>query len=54
VVPLCIWHHSEIHTIGIKTFEEKYAIDLADLAALLWKQSRHRLKYESAQKETCS
>ena len=54
VVPLCTWHHSEIHTIGIKTFEAKYAINLTDFAALLWKQSRHRLKHEASQEETCS
>lgn len=28
VVPLCSGHHSERHTIGIRTFERRYGIDL--------------------------
>ncbi len=47
-VPLCVFHHGEVHNIGIKTFEKKYVLDLAETAAVLWRQSRHRLKYESA------
>ena len=29
-VPLCRWHHTEVHQIGWRTFEIKYGIVLAD------------------------
>lgn len=32
-VPLCHGHHMEQHTIGIKTFQARYAIDLQAAAA---------------------
>ncbi len=38
VAKLCMGHHSEIHTIGRKTFAEKYDIDLAWEAKVIWDQ----------------
>lgn len=38
VVPLCWKCHSEVHTIGTKTFADKYAIDLRWEAEVLWNQ----------------
>ncbi len=32
-VPMCSSHHSEYHRIGAETWEKKYALDLARLAA---------------------
>lgn len=26
-VPLCVKHHTEVHSIGTKTFQEKYNLD---------------------------
>ena len=43
-VPLCWEHHREQHRIGVKDFEAKYGIDLANEAAahhaayLIWKE----------------
>ena len=43
--PLCVAHHSEQHTRGVKVFEEKYGLDLEHEAAthyatfLIWKES---------------
>ena len=45
-IPLCFFHHGEVHNIGRKTFEEKYKLDLLKSAEQLWKQSPHRIKYE--------
>lgn len=36
VVPLCRTHHTESHTIGLKSFEEKYSIDLQSYADSLY------------------
>jgi hypothetical protein len=33
LIPLCVLHHHEQHTLGISTFAEKYGIDLTELAA---------------------
>ena len=44
--PLCVYHHGEIHNIGHDTFEKKYDLDLAKVAARLWQFSTHRFKYE--------
>ena len=27
-IPLCSYHHAKQHHLGVKTFEEKYAVDL--------------------------
>ena len=27
MIPLCITHHTEVHTIGRKTFAEKYGLE---------------------------
>lgn len=45
-VPLCSGAHMEGDQHGWITFAKKYGIDLAKLAAELWRTSPHRLKYE--------
>lgn len=32
ILPLCPWHHHEQHQIGVRSFEAKYGIDLAECA----------------------
>lgn len=32
-VPMCHGHHSELHALGIVTFQRTHSLDLADLAA---------------------
>ena len=34
-VPLCQEHHSEVHTIGRETFQERYGVDLRAVAAAI-------------------
>lgn len=41
VVPLCVRHHREQHAIGIKSFERKYTLSLAE-QALGYKDMWHR------------
>jgi hypothetical protein len=36
IVPLCRVHHTEGHTIGWKTFQKKYGLDLKTVAVELW------------------
>ena len=31
-IPLCSYHHAKQHHLGVKTFEEKYGVDLKDEA----------------------
>lgn len=50
-VPLCGKHHEEGHRIGWKSFEEKYRINLGEVAKALWKQSPARQAWERKQKE---
>lgn len=48
-VPLCggmDGHHAEQHRIGIRSFEAKHKIVLADYAAEFWKQSPARGAWE--------
>jgi len=45
VVAMCSIHHSEIHNIGVETFEKKYGINLADEAANGWLVSPHGIRY---------
>jgi hypothetical protein len=33
IIPLCRHHHEQQHTIGVRTFEERYAVNLESLAA---------------------
>lgn len=33
IVPLCHFHHRELHQLGISTFQYKYDLDLAEEAA---------------------
>ena len=33
ILPLCRWHHSEQHRNGVRTFEERHGINLAECAA---------------------
>ena len=35
IVPLCQIHHHEQHFIGIQTFQNKYSVDLDDIAEFL-------------------
>lgn len=43
-VSLCRAHHSEQHTIGEKSFEVKYGVDLLKTAEMLYRRSPHRGK----------
>lgn len=36
MLPLCVAHHAEQHTIGVKSFGRKYDLDLAALAMQRW------------------
>jgi hypothetical protein len=38
-VPICPAHHSELHRLGVVTFEDTYAVDLRHIAATLAAQS---------------
>lgn len=40
LVPLCLYCHAELHALGRITFAEKYNVDLAAVAAELWKNRR--------------
>lgn len=40
IVPLCRRHHQEMHAIGERTFQDRYAIDLDFLAILTEDQWR--------------
>lgn len=48
VVPLCRTHHDETEGInsGIHTFETKYGVSLAEIAAECWQKSPYRHEYE--------
>ena len=46
VVSLCVAHHIAGHRSGWRSFEERYRVDLTAIAAALWKQSPHRIKWE--------
>ena len=50
-VPLCRTAHDTGHSIGWKSFEARYRVDLTALAAELWKRSPHRVKYEQRQRQ---
>ena len=43
-VPLCAKHHSDLHTMGSKTFEEKHGVDLMAEARRLAAVSPHKIK----------
>lgn len=51
VVPLCRRAHDQLDSPGWSQplFERAYQIDLAALAAKLWRESRHRITYERKQ-----
>src|SRR5690606_17013826 len=38
LVPLCRTHHREYHDVGRRTFEARHGVDLAAIAADLWKK----------------
>ena len=40
VVPLCWLHHSEIHTIGRKSFDKKYGVNLRKLGPILSERNK--------------
>lgn len=50
-VPLCGFHHREIHNLGQRSFDRKYKVNLASMALELWLRSKHRLKYEATKTE---
>lgn len=47
VIPLCTHHHREQHQIGESTFEARYGIKMAEIAADLWRVSPHGIRYRS-------
>ena len=47
-IPLCSSHHAEQHRIGERSFETKYKINMKEIAARLWRVSKHRLRYENS------
>ena len=47
VVPLCDVAHNLIHQIGWRKFEDRFGVDLSNLAGEIWRQSSHRIKWES-------
>lgn len=46
VVCLCAGAHADGHLRGWDTFQREFGVDLSAIAAMFWKQSPHRLKYE--------
>lgn len=46
-IPLCARHHHEQHQIGEATFEARYGISMADIAAHLWRISPHGIRYRA-------
>lgn len=50
-VPLCSLAHRTLHDMGEKAFEKLYGILLEPIAAMLWKRSPHRLRYERKHQE---
>ncbi len=40
-VPLCGWHHGELHTVGARTFERRHGLDLRAMAERLATRSPH-------------
>lgn len=51
-VALCSAAHAEGHSIGWKSFEAKYRVDLTSIAAALWKASPHGVKYRREHERT--
>jgi hypothetical protein len=52
IVPLCAIHHEEGHRSGWETFERRYNVDLAQMAADLWRSDvYHRAKWEQSIRE---
>lgn len=46
-VPLCAVHHSQIHTLGWRTFGAAYGVNLPKMAAdLWWEDDYHRIAWE--------
>jgi hypothetical protein len=43
-IPACFEHHAEIHSIGSRTFEVRYQVDLSGIAARLWVESNQQRK----------
>jgi hypothetical protein len=41
-VGLCLVHHTEGHTIGWRSFEVRYGVNLSAIAARLWVESNQR------------
>lgn len=43
-VGLCLSHHTEGHTVGWRSFEVRYGVDLSAIAARLWTESTRERK----------
>jgi len=50
-VGLCALHHAALHTYGQRSFNERWNVDLAEIAATYWKASPHGIKYRAYQEE---
>ncbi len=48
-IPLCGRHHDRQHTLGRKTFEARYKIDMLALAAEYWRAWPGRVAFEAKQ-----
>lgn len=51
-VPLCDLAHEEVHRIGARSFKAKYGVDLVEVAAKLWRASKHRVEHERKQERS--
>lgn len=45
-IPLCGRHHDRQHTLGRKTFEARYGIDMLAIASEYWRQWPGRIAWE--------
>lgn len=43
-VGVCVEHHAEGHSLGWRTFEIRYGVDLSAIAAQLWLESNRQRK----------
>jgi hypothetical protein len=45
--PVCMKHHTEGHTLGWRSFEVRYGVDLSAIASRLWAESNQQRKAET-------
>jgi hypothetical protein len=48
-IPLCGIHHAEQHAIGETSFEARYGISMAEIAAKIWAKSKPADRYRARQ-----